>query len=55
MHRYSEFQKVLDNYTNVEFHDWLPDLNAFDGKSRTLLVPADLITSNTEHYDYYIV
>ena len=42
---YGEYQKVFDNYFNVEFHDGLPDLYDFDGKSRTLLVLDDLMTS----------
>ena len=42
---YGEYQKVFDNYSNVEFHDGLPDLIIFDGKSRTLLVLDDLMTS----------
>ena len=36
--------KVFDNYSNVEFHDGLPDLITFHGKSRTLLVLDDLNT-----------
>ena len=26
---YGEYQKVFDTYSNVEFHDGLPDLNDF--------------------------
>ena len=33
---------------NVEFHDGLPDLIIFDGKSRTLLVLDDLMTSRDD-------
>ena len=45
MYCYGEYQKVFDNYSNVEFHDGLLDLITFDGKSRTLLVLDDLMTS----------
>ena len=45
MYCYGEYQKVFDNYSNVEFHDGLPDLITFDGKSRTLHVLDDLMTS----------
>ena len=45
MYCYGEYQKVFDNYSDVEFHDGLPDLITFDGKSRTLLVLDDLMTS----------
>ena len=31
MYCYGEYQKVLDNYSNVEFHDGLPGLITFDG------------------------
>ena len=41
-------KKVFDNYSNVEFHDGLPDLVTFDGKSRTLLVLDDLMTSTDD-------
>ena len=45
MYCYSEYQNVFDNYSNVELHDGLPDLITFDGKSRSLLVLDDLMTS----------
>ena len=45
MYCYDECQKIFDNYSNVEFHDGLPDLITFDGKSRTLLVLDDLMIS----------
>ena len=45
---YGEYQKVFDNYWNVEFHDGLPDHNDFDDKSRTLLVLDDLMTSTDD-------
>ena len=45
---YGEYQKIFENYSNVEFHDGLPDLNDFDGKSRTLLVLDDLMTSTDD-------
>ena len=45
---FGEYQNVFDNYSNVEFHDWLPDLVTFDGKSRTLLVLDDLTTSTDD-------
>ena len=48
MYCYGEYQKVFDNYSNVEFHDGLPDLITFDGKSRTLLVLDDLMTSTDD-------
>ena len=48
MYCYGEYQKVFDNYSMVEFHDWLPDLIIFDGKSRTLLVLDDLMTSTDD-------
>ena len=37
MYCYGEYQKVFDNYSNVELHDGFPDLVTFDGKSRTVL------------------
>ena len=45
---YCEYQKVFDTYSNVEFHDGLPDLNDFEGKRRTLLVLDDLVTSTDD-------
>ena len=48
MYCYGEYQKVIDNYSNVTFHDGLPDLVIFDGKSRTLLVLDDLMTSKDD-------
>ena len=48
MYCYGEYQKVFDNYSSVEFHDVLPDLVTFDGKSRTLLVLDDLMTSTDD-------
>ena len=48
MYCYGEYKKVFDNYSNVEFHDRLPDLITFDGKSRTLLVLDDLMTSTDD-------
>ena len=51
MYCYAEYQKVFDNYSNVEFHDGFPHFNDFDGKSRTLLVLDDLMTST----DYRVV
>ena len=45
---YGEYQKVFDNYSIVEFHDALPALNDFDGKSRTLLLLDDLMTSTDD-------
>ena len=48
MYYYGEYQKLFDKYSNVEFHDGLPDLVTFDGKSRTLLVLDDLITSTKD-------
>ena len=50
MYCYGVYQKVFDNYSNVEVHDRLPDLITFDGKSRTLLVLEDLITSTDLGY-----
>ena len=41
---YGEYKKIFDNYTEVEFHDGLPDVSSFDGKKRTLLVMDDLMT-----------
>ena len=38
-------KKVSDNYPNIDFHDGLPELTVCDGKSRTLLVLNDLMTS----------
>ena len=38
----------MDNHFNVEFHYGLPDLNDFDGKSRTLLLLDDLMTSTDD-------
>ena len=52
MHCYGEYQKVFDNYSNVEFHDGLPDLGTFDGKSRTLLVLDELMTSTDDRVVY---
>ena len=43
-----EYQKLFDNYSNVEFHDGLPDLITFDSKSRTLLVLDDMMTSTDD-------
>ena len=48
MYCYGEYQKVFDNYSNVEFHDGLPDLITFDGKSRNLLVLDDLMTGTDD-------
>ena len=48
MYCYGEYQQVFDTYYNVEFHDGLPDFNDFDGKSRTLLVLDDLMTSTDD-------
>ena len=48
MYCYGEYQKVFDNYSNVEFHDGFPDLITFDDKSRTLLVLDDLMTSTDD-------
>ena len=48
MYCYGEYQKVFDNYSNVEFHDGLPDLIIIDGKSRTLLVLDDLMISTDD-------
>ena len=48
MYCYSEYQNVFENYSNVEFHDGLPDIITFDGKSRTLLVLDDLMTSTDD-------
>ena len=45
---YGEYQKVFDTYSNVEFHDRFLDLHDFDGKSRTLLVLDDLMTSTDD-------
>ena len=44
MYCYGEYQKVFDNYPNMEFHEGLPDLVTFDEKCRTLLVLDDLMT-----------
>ena len=43
-----EYQQVFDTYPYAEFHDGLPDLNDFDGKSRTLLVLDGLMTSTDD-------
>ena len=48
MYCYGEYQNVFDNYSNGEFHDGLPDLITFNGKSRTLLVLDDLMTSTDD-------
>ena len=48
LHCYGECQKVFDNYSNVEFDDGLPYLITFYGKSRTLLVLDDLMTSTDD-------
>ena len=48
MYCYGKYQKVFDTYCNVEFHDGLPDLITSDGKSRTLLVLDDLMTSTDD-------
>ena len=40
--------KRQNTYSNVEFHDGLPDLNDFDSKSRILLVLDDLMTSTDD-------
>ena len=45
MYCYGEYQKVFDNYPNVDFHEELPDQLTFDGKSRTLLILDNLMTS----------
>ena len=45
---YSEYQKIFDNYPEVEFHDGLPGVSSFDGKKRTLLVMDDLMTSTVD-------
>ena len=41
---YGEYQKIFDNYPEVEFHDGLRDMSSFEGKKRTLLVIDDLMT-----------
>ena len=35
---YGEYKKIFDNYPGAEFHDGLPKLSSFDGKTRTPLV-----------------
>ena len=45
---YGEYQKIFDNYPEVEFHDGLPDVSSFDRKKRTLLVMDDLMTSTDD-------
>ena len=57
---YGEYQKIFDNYPEVEYHDGLPDVSSFDGKKRTLLVmdelmpctddrALDIFTQNSHH------
>ena len=46
---YGECHKIFDKYSNVEFHDGLPNLNVFDGKNRTLLVLDDLMTNTYDN------
>ena len=48
MYCYGEYQQIFENYYNVEFHDGLPDFVTIDGKSRTLLVLDDLMTSTAD-------
>jgi len=40
---YGVYQKFFADLRNVEFHEGLPDLNALDGRSRTLLIIDDLM------------
>ena len=37
------YQKVFDDVTGVEFHEGIPNLDAFDGRQRTLLILDDLM------------
>ena len=48
MYCYGEYQKLFDNYPNVEFHEGLLDLVTFDRKSRILLVLDDLMTNTDD-------
>ncbi len=43
---YSLYQEVFDRYSQVTFHEGLPDLSMFDGKQRTLLILDDLMSES---------
>lgn len=43
MYCYGEFQPSFADFPEVEFHEGLPDVGSFDGRSRTLLIIDDLM------------
>lgn len=45
---YGIYQDNFDKYSQVQFHEGLPDLNIFDGKERTLLILDDLMSETDE-------
>ena len=45
---YGTYQDIFDNYPNIEFIEGLPDLQLFDGITRTLLVIDDLMTETDD-------
>ena len=45
---YGIYQEIFDKYTQVQFHEGLPDLSIFDGKQKTLLILDDLMSETDE-------
>ena len=43
---YGEYQDIFPDYPEVEFHEGLPDVTQFDGKTRTLLIIDDLMSES---------
>ena len=43
MYCYGEFQPSFLEFSQVEFHEGLPDVGSFDGRSRVLLIIDDLM------------
>src|ERR1043165_1896802 len=45
---YGIHQQIFDKYPQIQFQEGLPDVSAFDGKERTLLVIDDLMNETDE-------
>ena len=45
---YGIYQDDFNKYSQIQFHEGLPDLNIFDGKDKTLLILDDLMSETDE-------
>jgi len=45
---YGIYQEIFDKYSQIQFHEGLPDLNIFDGKQKTLLILDDLMSETDD-------